>query len=594
MRMLRTVGILLAASVGLMRGADVAAPKAGPVELYPLANIKPGQMATAWTVFQGTEPESVPIEIVGVLKNGLGPKVDLILGKMLGKAKETNVAAGMSGSPVYIDGKLVGAVSLRMGAFSPDAVCGITPIQSMLEINALDQSRPSSVGTAAQAASVGPGLQLVPIETPLMFSGVSGAALKAFEPQLRDMGITPVQGGSAANTLSAKPVAGWQSALAPGTAVSGILISGDISATGMGTVTYNDGKRVLAFGHPFYNLGPVDMPMAKAEVVMTFASSYQPTKMGNTTDVVGALKQDRFTGIMGELGAEAKTIPVHLKVRSLNAQEKVEKEKDFQFQVFVHQKYTPTLMMITILNSLQQMNELADEMTYKMSGKVSLAGGRSIDVSTILAPNETPQPPPMAMALWWGDKFNRLFASSVAMPDLTSVDSVVDMLPDRRVATLDSAWAPTTEVDAGSDLAVKVFLRPFRGARMEKPVTVKIPAGLPKGEHRILFSDAATLNRLQNSAFAANRFLDIPETVSLLNQERTNNKLYVSIVEGRATYYAEDKQLPALPASVLNVLQTERTSTRSLPTVGETAIEQQAIPFDEAISGSYSLRIVVK
>jgi hypothetical protein len=362
----------------------------------------------------------------------------------------------------------------------------------------------------------------------------------------------------------------------------------------MGTVTYNDGKRVLAFGHPFYNLGPVDMPMAKAEVVMTFASSYQPTKMGNTTDVVGALKQDRFTGIMGELGAEAKTIPVHLKVRSLNAQEKVEKEKDFQFQVFVHQKYTPTLMMITILNSLQQMNELADEMTYKMSGKVSLAGGRSIDVSTILAPNETPQPPPMAMALWWGDKFNRLFASSVAMPDLTSVDSVVDMLPDRRVATLDSAWAPTTEVDAGSDLAVKVFLRPFRGARMEKPVTVKIPAGLPKGEHRILFSDAATLNRLQNSAFAANRFLDIPETVSLLNQERTNNKLYVSIIEGRATYYAEDKQLPALPASVLNVLQTERTSTRSLPTVGETAIEQQAIPFDEAISGSYSLRIVVK
>ena len=203
MRMLRTVGILLAASVGLMKGADAAAPKAGPVELYPLANIKPGQMATAWTVFQGTEPESVPIEIVGVLKNGLGPKVDLILGKMLGKAKETNVAAGMSGSPVYIDGKLVGAVSLRMGAFSPDAVCGITPIQSMLEINALDQSRPSSVGTATQAASVGPGLQLVPIETPLMFSGVSGAALKAFEPQLRDMGITPVQGGSAANTLSA-------------------------------------------------------------------------------------------------------------------------------------------------------------------------------------------------------------------------------------------------------------------------------------------------------------------------------------------------------------------------------------------------------
>src|SRR5580704_12505665 len=132
---------------GVGYGADMARPKAGKTEIFPLKNIKPGQQAIAWTVFQGTEPEPVPVEIVGVMKNYLGPHKDVILGKMGGKAKETNVAAGMSGSPVYIDGKLVGAVALRMSTFSPDAICGITPIEAMLEIEDFDNSRPSDSRT---------------------------------------------------------------------------------------------------------------------------------------------------------------------------------------------------------------------------------------------------------------------------------------------------------------------------------------------------------------------------------------------------------------------------------------------------------------
>jgi len=601
-------------------GADMARPKAGKTEIFPLKDIKPGMKATAWTVFQGSDPEPVPIEIIGVWTKSNGPN-DVILAKMLGKAKETGVAAGMSGSPVFIDGKLVGAVALRLSAFSPDAICGITPIEAMLEINKFDNSRPADAKTPdakpatkssaaaampndllarlVAAGSTDPGPQqqplMTPIETPLVFSGFSPATLRAFEPMFAQMGITPVQGGGAsATTLSAKPAAGWEKSLNPGDSVAGILVSGDLSITGTGTVTYNDGKRVLAFGHPFMSLGPVEMPMAKSEVVWTLASSYQPTKLPNTTDVVGALHQDRFSGILGDLGDEAPSVPVHLKVRSLDTANKVVKEKDMHFGIFVHQKWTPYLMMLTLATTLQQINEYADDITYRMSGNADVDGAGSVKFSTMLAGSEMPAAPPIVLATWWGDKFNRLFLNPVTMPKLKGVDCAIDLLPDRRVAAIDSAWTPSPEVEAGTDIPVKVFLRPYRGERMERSVTVKIPAGMPKGEHRILFSDADTLNRIQSTAASGARFMDMRETVSLLNQERTNNRLYVSLLEGRATYYSDDKTLPALPASVLNVLQTERTASRSLVGTTETVEEQISLPFDQMVSGSYSLRITVR
>jgi hypothetical protein len=603
----------------VLSAAEMARPMAGKTVILPLKEVKPGAQAVAWTVFQGTVPEAVPIEIVGVWKNYLGPHGDVILGKMGGRGKETNVAAGMSGSPVYIDGKLIGAVALRMSVFSPDAICGITPIESMLEIEELDKSRPADARTpdsipqkraaaiempnelAARLAAAS-GLQettlrqavVTPIETPLVFSGFTDRALRGFEGLLGQMGVAAVQGGSTAGKLTAKPAKGWEKSLNPGEAISGVLVSGDMSVTGMGTVTYNDGKKVLAFGHPFFSLGPIDMPMAASEILMVLSSAYQPTKFGMATEIVGALHQDRFSGIMGELGAEAPSIPVHVKVRTLGQGNQVIKEKNLNFDVFVHQKWTPLLMTLTLSNSLSQVNEYADEMTYRINGNVDLVGGRKVSLATMFAGSDAPMPPNLMLATWWGDKFNKLFLNPVDMPLLHAVDCTVDVLPDRRSATVDSAWTPSTEVDAGTDIPVKVFLRPYRGERLERTVNVRIPAGLAKGEHRILFSDADTLNRLQTAAAATNRYLDIPETVSLLNQERQNNRLYVSLVDPRATYYADDKTLPALPASVLNVLQTERTSNRALVGIPETAQEQQSVAFDQVVNGSYSLRITVR
>jgi hypothetical protein len=597
------IGLAAAALPASAAEMPPARPKSGKVEIMPLSEVKQGMKGTAWTVFQGTEPEPVPVEIVGIAKNLWGPRQDIILGKMGGKAARTNVAKGMSGSPVYINGKLIGAVSLAFSQFSPDAICGITPIELMLEISGSDQSRPAAARTPgktvalngqAEGGSQNPLESLVPIESPLVFSGINGDTLRDFSPIFQQMGLRTVQGSGGVLTHGSKPVAGWERALNPGESVATVLVDGDMGISAFGTVTYNDGKRVLAFGHPLFNLGPVDMPLARSEVVLTLASQFQPTKMANATEIVGALRQDRHSGIMGELGATSPMIPVTLNVRSLDAKEAVLSQKSFHFHVFVHQKWTPTLMMLTLYNSISNLNDFADETTYRLNGNVEMNGPRNIGLATMQATGDMPMPAPMALAVWLGDKFNRLYMNNVNTPDVKGVTLSLDLLPERRVAVIETGWVANTEVRAGDLLAVKVSVRPYRGEPMQREVTVKIPAGLAKGEHRILLSDADTLNRMQNAAGFMNRFIDLPQAVSLLNQERTNNRLYVSLVEASPTAYYDDKTMPNMPSSVLNVIQAGRASNRAMVTTPETASEQTSIPFDYVVTGSYSLRIHVK
>jgi hypothetical protein len=367
-----------------------------------------------------------------------------------------------------------------------------------------------------------------------------------------------------------------------------------MSITGLGTVTYNDGQRVLAFGHPFFNLGPVSMPMSQGEVVMTLASQFQPNKYANATEIVGALHQDRHSGIMGVLGEESAMIPVTVQVRSFGENNAVRSQKNLRFNVFVQQKWTPYLMMLTLFNSLSELNEFKDEATYRLTADVELSGGPNLSLSTMQASGEMPMPAPMVLAGWWGDKFNRLYLNAVNSPSIKRVAVTVDLLPERRVASIENAWLATPEARPGDDVAVKVFLRPYRGESLECDFTLKIPAGLAKGEHKIMLSDADTINRMQTAAGMLNHYIDLPQTVSLINQERSNNKLYVSLLEASPTAYYDDKTLPSLPASVLNVMQSGRGSNRSLITSPDSASEQMSLPFDYVVTGSYALKLTVK
>jgi len=597
--------IAVAACGALASGAsDSERPKSGPVAVLKASEVKPGMHAIGWTVFEGTEAEPVPIEIIGAWKNMWGPGQDIIIGKMGGRAARTNVAGGMSGSPVYIDGKLIGAVALRLSVFSPDAICGITPIELMLEINDLDKTRPSDTkapGPGQQVAGLNPApdflhnAAMVPIDTPISFAGFSQETMNAFAPTLKQMGIATVAGGAGSSLRGSKPAADWKTSLRPGESVAGVLVSGDMSMTGLGTVTYNDGKRILAFGHPFFNLGPVDMPMSKGDVLMVLSSAYQPNKLANATEIVGALRQDRHSGIMGTLGEEAPMIPVTVTVRSLNVDGSARAEKKLHFHVFQQQKWTPYLMMMTLFNSLSGLNEFSEEATYRLSGKIGFEGGQApVELNTMQTSGELPAPAPMMLAGWWGDHFNRLYVNNVENPNIKDVNVTVDLLPERRLVSIESAWISSNEARPGDELPVKVFLRAYRGERIERQFTIKLPPGIAKGEHRILLSDAETLNRVQNVIEAGNHFIDISQTVSLLNQERSNDRLYISLLESSPTAYYDDKTLPNLPLSVLNVMQSGRSLNRELTTLPETASEQMSLPFDYVVAGSYTLKVDVK
>lgn len=596
--------LLLASLAGVAQ--NLPRPTAGPVSILPLGQVKPGLKATAWTVFSGTEPEPMPVEIIGVLKNVWGPRQDIILAKLGGKAARTSVAAGMSGSPVYYEGKLLGAISLRLGSFSPDAICGITPIELMLEINEFDQGRPRASGPAERAAAlptegldssmgrpVAGDLYLAAIHTPVTFSGFHDAVVRDFGRMLEPLGMVAVQGGGVSSAPPSNPSGRPTGSLHPGEAVSAILVSGDLSIAGSGTVTYNDGKRVLALGHPFFNLGPIDMPMAHSEVVHTLASSFVPSKLFNMVEVVGALRQDRHSGVMGLLGERAQTIPVAVKVRSFADSQLVRAEKSFRYQVFQSQKWTPQLMVFTLYNSIFGLNEFADESTYRLSGNIQLDGPHKISLSTMQTTVDTPVPAPLLLAGWFGDRFNKLFTNPVKMPRLTSVEVTIDLLPERRVAIIENAWTEKSQVYAGEDLAGKVFLRPYRGERIEKRFRVKIPAGIPSGPLRLLVSDADTLNRRKALPAGAHRLVDLPATVSLLNQELSNHQLYISLMHPSPTAYYDDKTLPNVPASVLNVIQPGRDPSR-IALTSESPLEQVAVPFDFVVSGSYTINVTVR
>jgi len=585
-------------------------PGIGKVELLRIGEVKPGLKGYAWTVFQGTEPEPIPVEIIGVYKNAGGPRQDIILAKLGGKAERTNVAGGMSGSPVYIDGKLAGAISTRISVLSPDAICGITPIELMLEVSDLDESRPAgapsrgstaafdplpAVGAGAPAGLAGPLPTMTPIETPLAFSGFQAGVLREVSPAFQQLGLTVMQGGAGSALRGSTPAPGWETSLRPGDVVTAVLVSGDMTVSGQGTVTYNDGRRVLAFGHSLLNLGRVDMPMSKGEVLLTLASSLQPNKFANATEIVGALKQDRHSGVLGVLGDEAAMIPVTVAVRSLADDGSVRGEKIYRYSVGVVERLTPNLLLTTLYNTISAVNEFGEGTTFRLNGKVELDGGRSLSLATMQSQSDTASPAPLLLANWVTDRFNRLFTNAVTPPRFRSVDVNVDVIPERRAAAIESAWTASQEVQAGEEVSVKVFLRPYRGPRIERELLVKIPTGLPAGEHRILLSDADTLNRIQTAAGRANRFIDLNSSIALINQERSNNKVYASILFAGSTLYYDDKVLPSLPASVLNVMQAGSSSTnRSVVASRETTVEQASIAFDYVISGSYSLTFKVK
>ncbi|HVP44708.1 MAG TPA: SpoIVB peptidase S55 domain-containing protein [Terriglobales bacterium] len=566
------------------------------VATLPVSQLRPGMRGVAYTVFEGTKVEPMELEVLGVLKDANGPKSDIILVRLMGKKPEyTGVVAGMSGSPVYVDGKLVGALAFRVGQFAKDPIAGVTPIADMLEIDALDQTLPESRARPEPARTEvsrtsGPGAPgevqsfsqyLQPIETPLVFSGFSEEAVRLFAPRFKEMGIVPVTGIGAAASDQAQP-----EPLVPGSAVSAVLVRGDLNVAGTCTVTYVDPQRLLACGHPLLQFGHIEMPMTKAYVVTTLASPANAFKIVNTTEPVGAFVQDRHSGILGEFGKSPKMIPVTLRVQG------GARTKEFHYEVLNNAKMTPVAIMATVFTSLQGLNESGEDATYRMSGKIRVEGYPDVTVQNMFAPMDAAQPTAFAAALSVGERFSRIFDNPYATPAIEGVTMDFEVLKERRWARLESVRTDVTEARPGDEITLEASLRPYRGERIVKQIAVKIPTSTPKGTLRILVSDGDTLDRGRRSPVPS-RKLDLGSTIALLNKEHTNDQLYVSLLEANPQAMVEDKVMPTLPLSVMNVMEGMR-GTQDMVVVGESAVNEYATPMDYVVTGAQMLTVSIK
>ncbi|MEG9435369.1 SpoIVB peptidase S55 [Edaphobacter sp. HDX4] len=569
----------------------------GETKIFPLSQLKRGMKGVAYTVFEGVNPEPMQVEILGVLKDSLGPGRDMILARLYGTKPEfTGVVAGMSGSPVYIDGRLVGALSYRIGQFSKEPIAGITPIEQMLEVRD-DEVRPAAArgqkstgGDEASlpAANIGSSVAMQAMETPLVFSGFSQEAVDRFGGRFRAMGMTPVAGlgGSDANAVQPEP-------LVPGSAVSAVLVRGDLSVAGTCTVTYVDPTRLLACGHPITQYGPVDMPMTKAAVVATLPSPLNAFKIVNTTETVGAFTEDRAAAIMGRFGSKARMIPVTVDVvpPAVPGAASI-KQKTFHFEVLDNRQLTPSAMLVSVYQSLQGTNSAAADMSYRMSGEIGVQGLPPVKMSGILAQNEL-NPAAINAALFVNDRFSRVYGNPQDQPVVTDVKLKVKGLPERRTATLESARLSVLEANAGDTIDAEVTLRPYQAESRLVRLKVKLPANVTPGNIRVLVSDGATVDRLLGPSGVTRRAEGLADAVDQMNRLHPNDRVYVTLLSREAQAVLEGETLPGVPLSMANVLGPLKDAQR-MSLHGESVVEAGSAETGYAVSGSQVLNLNVR
>jgi hypothetical protein len=625
----------------------MAAVAPNGTKIFPLADVHRGLHGVAYTVFEGVTPEPMEVEILGVLKDAIGPGQDMILGRLKGdKPEYTGVVAGMSGSPVYVDGKLLGALSYRIGQFSKEPICGITPIEQMFEVRDGDPTHRDETamngahggqghaGTQVSEArpgapnsfsvqSVGGGGEVAPIETALVFGGFSQDAVARFGGEFRALGMTPVAGlggAAAAGTKQPEP-------LVPGSAVSAVLVRGDLSISGTCTVTYVDPTRLLACGHPITGYGRVSMPMTKAEVVATLASPLNAFKIINTTETVGSFTEDRASAIMGRFGVDARMIPVSVEVVGGSPTHRDETAMDgtprvvkaqvsgarpgapegpklaisgrgtrlgggMHFEVLDNRELTPSAMLVSVYQSLSGTNGSAAEMSYRMSGELTVKGEPPVRLEGMMSPTDA-NSGAIAAALYVNDRFGRLYNNAEEQPEVTGLRLRMEAIPERRTAVIEGARLGLMEAHAGETIDVEATVRPYQAEAQVVRIAVKLPESLEPGPMRIVVSDGATLDRLSTSAAAALHPVALADAVAQMNRMHANDRVYVTLLEHSAQAALDANALPEVPLSMANVLEPLKASQK-MQLTGESAVEAGSVETGYAVSGAQVLTLDVR
>lgn len=559
-------------------------------EILPLSQVRAGMQGYAYTIFAGDQIEKFDLEVIGVLDNFLGPKQSIILVQLKGpKVEHTGVVAGMSGSPVYLDGKLAGALSLKLGIFTKEPIAGVTPIQDVLNpppsTTAEVPLQQFGVPSGAAAAAILPsGSALEPIETPLIFSGFEPATLQQFASQIQGYGLVATQGGTTApSSQDGHLVAGDMAGM--------VLVQGDASINSACTVTAIEGDRVFLCGHPFLSLGDVQLPMARSHVVMTLSSELASTKIVNVAGSIGTITGDHLTAVTGRLGAPPAMIPLDLSLRASTS------EKKLHFEIVNHPKLTPLLVALTTFNGLTENPVYGESTTLHLSGEIRIQGHPSVEIENTFAPGDTLSPDGFPVALTMQNIFGRLYSNTFEPAKIEGISLRVESVPGRKSFTIESAWLEKGEAAPGETLRVRVLVRPYRGAPQIEETTVRVPEQATRGTTlRVLVSDGDLLNRASRGfafAGAGGGPAGLDQLISLLNRERRNDRLYVGLFVPAPTLLWDDKELPNIPLSQINIVDG-RPAPGSVQVLRESLASEASIPLGGPVSGVISLNLQIR
>ncbi|HXB53761.1 MAG TPA: SpoIVB peptidase S55 domain-containing protein [Vicinamibacteria bacterium] len=584
--------------------------------IFPFERIRPGMTGTGLTVFEGTRIDEFSVRVLGVLENAIGPRQSVILARLEGGPLEkTGVIAGMSGSPVFIDGQLVGAVAYSF-PFGKEPIAGITPIGEMIEATRIQAPRAASArgtppwGPAGPAGPLdreavmaalrrplrafapGPfageplppalaGATLAPLALPLVFSGFDPATFEWAHGVFSGLGFAPVLGASASGVPpDALPD------LKPGGALAVSLIEGDLDLSVTGTITHIADGRLYAFGHPFYNLGPTQFPLRKAYVYSIFPSLQQSWKISAALEPVGTMDQDRTTAIAGLLGAAPRMIPVEVRLSTSRGQ-----ERQFSFRIVEDELLSPVLTFMALLSVLQGNERAFGTSTVRVNGRLSLSGGREIRVEDLFA---TGQPSVQASALV-AAPLAFVMANDFQKVMVEKVDLSVSSYETVQSATLQRTWVERTgPVRAGSAVPVKVQLRTYRGETLLETIPLTIPPSAPAGPYTLLVSDAQALNVLEQREMRQ-PFIpkDLDQLIRAINGLRRSNHLYARLLRPVDGAIVSGEYLPSLPSSVLAVLGASEQGTGLIP-IRTATVWDFELPVDYAVTGSRLISLSVE
>lgn len=582
-----------AQSVVATKASDAKLSAVSATRIMPLAEVRAGQRGVGRTVFSGIEPEDFDVEILGVLDGFPGPRQSAILARLSGgQIARTGVFAGMSGSPVFIEGRLIGAVAFTF-PFVKEPIAGITPIELMLASfatrNATDASGIAPVKPVASggrlitldelttsewrndlksvtpaplvAASSSPALaslagqQLIPIQTPLVFNGIGADALALFAAQLQANGLMPVAGAGGAARIT--PLAKFtERTLQPGASVSVQLVRGDYSLAASGTVTLRDGEKIYAFGHPFLSAGSAQMPMTESSVVTVVPSLNNSFKLAAPGAMVGTIEQDRSTGIYGKLGVAPRMIPVKINLRTSRNQ-----TQTYNFEVAHDEALTPLLLNITTFSTITGSERSFGNATISMRGSIETSAGEAVRIERRFASAN-------AAALAAGSiaaPTSLILNSGFTGASVQGVTLDVEATDGKQIATLDHVALDRDRVRPGETINLNVALRTPAGETLTERVPIEIPTDAAPGALTLFVGDGASLNRFSSFGGSYNP-RTLTELVRLINDVPRNDRLYIRMFRTAAGAIVGARELPGLPPSVLATLGSDRATGGFIPT----------------------------